>query len=319
MTDVEAGATPDVETPEGGANEGAAAGKAAAPSDSAAKARAADGKFAKAEAPAEKSAEPVTSDWREGLDGELKEFAARMATPHDAVKSAYDLRKEISARIKVPGKDASDEDWAKFRAAIGVPAKAEDYKFALPEGREASETDTAFQQTMAQIFHETGVPAATAEKLNARWNEMQVAMEAEAERVAVSKREEAASALKRELGADYEPHLKVAERAARVFGGEEFLNLVNDVTYQGGKLGDHPLFLKVFGAIGRRMGEAQFIGAVGSEDKQSLRDEIDRLFREYPPGTDKGRDPGVQKRLRELHEQLYGTGPISGGFGSRAI
>jgi hypothetical protein len=88
---------------------------------------------------------------------DAKEFATRLATPADAVKVALDLRKANSAMIKVPGKDATAEDRAKFNKAIGVPETVEGYKFEL--GREPTEADKAIQGKIAAKRFEHGVPA----------------------------------------------------------------------------------------------------------------------------------------------------------------
>nr|WP_321456134.1 hypothetical protein [uncultured Cohaesibacter sp.] len=51
----------------------------------------------------------------------------------DAVKAYQDQRSGLEGMIKVPGKDASDEDRAAFAKALGVPDTADGYQFSLPE------------------------------------------------------------------------------------------------------------------------------------------------------------------------------------------
>ncbi|MCK1367630.1 hypothetical protein [Bradyrhizobium sp. 62] len=145
---------------------------------------------------------PAASDWRSGItDPEHKEFATRLATPADAVKVALDLRKANSAMIKVPGKDASAEDRAKFNKAIGVPETAEGYKFEL--GREPTEADKAIQGNLAKIAFDNGIPATAMTALSKAVTELATAAKAEENRVALAGREAADAALRKELGADY--------------------------------------------------------------------------------------------------------------------
>lgn len=258
---------------------------------------------------------PVSADWREGLEGELRDFAGRFTTAKDLAQAALDLRKANSGMIRLPGKDAKPEEVAKFRKAIGAGEKVEEYAFEMPKGIEANEGDKAFQAKVAEIMHTTGVPLATAKALNSAWNEMTTAMQAEAERVAVAKREAAVAELRKDLGADYDSHLALATRAARTFGGDDFINFVNTTMVDGAKLGDHPAFIKAFGTIGRRMGEGDFIGVVNDAEKGTLEGELEKLMRDNPPGTAKYNDPAVQKRVREINEKLYGTAPLVGQGG----
>lgn len=259
------------------------------------------------------------ADWRASItDPGMAEFAKRIASPADAVKIAFDLRKANGSMIKVPGKDAKPEELATFRKALGVPETMNGYTFEMPEGVEPSETDKAFQVRMAEVFHETGVPAGTAMAMNKAWNEMTAAAEAEAARLAKQGFEDAQAGLKKELGAEYEPSRQVANRALQTFGGDELVSFLQDTVVNGHRLSDHPRIFKAFATIGRRMGEADFIGAVSQDEKSTIQGEIDQLMRDNPPGSPKYSDPKVQKRIRELSEQLHGTGSIVGSAG-RAV
>ncbi|MBL4785217.1 MAG: hypothetical protein JKY49_07295 [Cohaesibacteraceae bacterium] len=66
----------------------------------------------------------------------------------DVIKAHQDLSASSKELVRIPGKDASDDDKAAFRKALGVPVKAEDYSFKLPEqlpeglAYDASQADT---------------------------------------------------------------------------------------------------------------------------------------------------------------------------------
>ncbi|MFY8121324.1 MAG: hypothetical protein ACOVK7_08045, partial [Burkholderiaceae bacterium] len=86
--------------------------------------------------------------------------------------------------LKLPGKDATPEQWAEFYKAIGAPEKAEDYKLPVPEG-----DDGAFAKTASEWFKDAGILPQQAEKLAGKWNEFvasqqQAADKVEADRVA---------------------------------------------------------------------------------------------------------------------------------------
>lgn len=258
-------------------------------------------------------------DWRAGIeDQSLRDFAGKFTTPADMAKAAMEFRQTLSRSITVPGKDASEKDTAAFRKAIGVPETVEGYEFSMPEGQEASESDKAFQSKMAEVFHKTGVPAASAKALNDAWNEMTAEARDEQDRVASEKRGESEAALKKEWGADYDANAQLAGRVIRSHASPEFVSFLENTEVEGQKLGDHPEMMRLMAKIGRRMDEHGFIGVSGAEEQGTIRDEINQIMRDNPPGTEKYKDPKIQARLRELNEKLHGTGGIVGSAGRAA-
>jgi len=254
----------------------------------------------------------TTTDWRSSItDPDQLEFAKRIASPADAVKVALDLRKANSTMIRVPGKDASAEDRAKFHKAIGVPEKAEDYKFDI--GREPTDADKAIQGNLAKIAFDNGIPATAMTALSKAVSELAGAAKAEENRVAVAAREANEAALRKEWGADYDANKNLASRAVQAFGEvkahPEVVEFFEKTLVNGQKLGDHPILMRMFGNIGRRMGEGEFIGAVGAGEKQTLQTELNQLMHDNPPGTEKYKAPAVQTRIKQINEALYGTEP----------
>lgn len=275
--------------------------------------RGADGKFA---AKTEKAAEGQSeADWRAGItDPELAEFAKRVASPIDGVKSAYDLRKKISSMVKLPTKDSKPEEIEQFRKAIGAGENVEAYVAAFPKPKEGepTETDIKVQAGVAEVLMKHNVPVTVVPELAGIVQSLASEIEAENERVALKARTESEAALKKEWGGDFEANKNLAIRAIQAFGSEGLKAVLNDTHINGQKLGDHPELIRVFGQIGRRMGEGEFIGAVGAGERESLKAELERLYRENPVGTDKFNDPAVQKRMREINESMYGTAPVVG-------
>lgn len=264
---------------------------------------------------------PASVDWRASItDPDAVEFAKRIASPADAVKVALDLRKLNGTMIKVPGKDATAEEKAKFNKAIGVPETVEGYKFEL--GREPTEADKAIQGNLAKVALENGIPANAMTALSKAVTELATAQRAEENRVAVAAREANETALRKEWGADYEANKNLATRAVQAFGEikshPEVIEFFEKTMVNGQKLGDHPIMVRMLGNIGRRMGEGDFIGAVGSDQRQSLQAELNQIYAATPPGTAGYAKPEVQKRVTEIMESLHGTGNIV-GVGGRSV
>lgn len=265
-----------------------------------------------------------SGDWRVGMDGDLKEFADRFTSPVDMAKAALDLRKANSSMIRVPGKDAKPEQVAAFRKAIGAGDSEAAYEaaFSKPaDDAELSDTDKAVRGKVAQVLLKHNAPVALAGELETVVSEVAEGLEAERERVAVKAREDAQAALKKEWGADYESNAALAVRAAQTFGGQDFIDFVNQTVVNGQKLGDHPLFIKAFGQIGRRMGEGAFIGAVGQEQRASIGEkltELDDAFYAAQRSGDRAKMASLDKQRLALREQLYGAEPIVGAAGRSA-
>lgn len=258
------------------------------------------------------------TDWRSSItDPDHLEFAKRHASIADLAKSGVDLRKANGAMTRVPGKDASPEDIAKFNKLVGVPATAAEYKWDKPEGREFTDADKAIQSKLGDIFLANRIPAEAGTALSKAVNELAAGIKDEQNRVAMQAREATTATLRKELGADYDGHLVLADRAVKQWGNPGFVDLLNK-SVDGVKLGDHPDFVRVFGSIGRRMGEGGFIGAVGGTERQSLQSELHKLMSDNPPGTPKYAQPEVQRRVTEINESLHGTGAAVGMSGRSA-
>jgi hypothetical protein len=274
--------------------------------------------------PAAPPAAPVAdapADWRASItDPEHVEFAKRIASPADAIKSAVDLRKLNSSMIRVPGKDATPEDRAKFNKAIGVPETVEGYKFEL--GREPTDADKAIQGNLAKIALDNGIPANAMTALSKAVTELATAQKAEENRVALAAREANEAALRKEWGADFEANKTLATRAVQAFGEvkshPEVVEFFEKTMVNGQKLGDHPVMVRMLGNIGRRMGEGEFIGAVGADQRQSLQAELNTIMTATPPGTAGYAKADVQKRVFEINEALHGNEGIVGMAGRSA-
>ena len=80
----------------------------------------------------------VPEDYREEFrnDSTLNQFASQDAF----IKAMLDDRKANGAAIKLPGENATDEEWGKFYDRLGRPASSNDYGLSkdIPEGLDFS-------------------------------------------------------------------------------------------------------------------------------------------------------------------------------------
>lgn len=272
----------------------------------------------KAAATEAKPADPAA--WRATVREELRDTAGRFASVNDALEAVQNLRKDISSRVKLPGKDAKPEDIAAFRNAIGAPKDAAEY-FPAVEGVELNETDKLVQGKVAEVLHRYHVPASAAGELNAVVSEIAANFGAEQERLATEGRAQAEAQLQREWGPDYEANKQVAIRAARTFGDQALADFLSTTHVDGVKLGDHPMLVKAFAKIGRRMGEGGFMDVVSSDERGSLEQQLSELTREMLNAHDSGdrmKAQEIDKRRGDIARRLTGGQPIVGRQGRSA-
>ena len=167
---------------------------------------------------------------------------------------AGEAKPDDAAALKLPGKDATPDDWAAFYKSIGAPESAEAYELPVPEGE-----DAAFAKTASEWFKDAGLLPQQAQALAGKWNEFVSAQKtavqtAEAERVkALDSRNKAEEAsLKNEWGGEHEANMELARRAVRQFIPQAKAGDV--ITAIEDKIG-YAETMKFMHAIGKGLGE----------------------------------------------------------------
>lgn len=254
---------------------------------------------------AQQAEAPASDDWRSGItDEKLRSFSERFTSPVDAAKAALEFRQKLSNAISIPGKDASEDDIKEYRSRLGVPDSPDGYNLALPE-----DFDEGFAGGLAEKLHAVGATPDAA-KAALEWAiERQQQQDESAIKNAEQAYEEAEQALRSEWGSDYDKNLEYAKRGARQFGGEDFMEFLEGAQVNGKPLGDHPMFAKVFAAIGRRMGEGGLHAALSNEDRQSTEQKMDELTSQAHEAMNSGNRALANKlfgQRDELAKEYYG-------------
>ena len=154
-------------------------------------------------------------------------------------------------KIVLPRSDWTDQDFNNFYAKLGRPESPDKYQLPsdvqLNEGMEFS--DEVLGQTRA-AFHKLGLTSKQAEgvlhhyitSMNAR-QEATTAQQQQEQQVALQ-------TLRSEWGDQYDTNLATAKEAVKKFGGDEFLQYLED-----SGLGNDLRLIKAFHAVGRGMTE----------------------------------------------------------------
>lgn len=270
------------------------------------------------EAPEKDAAEPV--DWRSLIqDEKLRKEAERVSSLDDAFKSIQDMKKQMSDRIKLPGKDADEKEVSKFRKALGVPEKAEDYAIELPEGVEMSETTTQLFEAIKPIAHENNLPAKALNDFALRFDEFAQQIESERQAQVEKHMDEAETALRKEWGGDYDANLNIANRAMAQVGGEEIAEFLNKTELkEGGVLANDPHMVRLFAKLGRRMSEDGAIEPVSKDEAKDLEEKFSDITRQIHEASAKGDGALVDKLAKErsaIAAKLDGDAPLVGAGG----
>lgn len=238
----------------------------------------------------------------------------RFETAGDLVKSYLSLRDSLDKRVQVPGDKASDEERAAFYERLGKPKSADDYKLTRPEG---VPEETPAEQELAKNFkakaHELNLTSAQVEQLYA-WNFEVAALEAKAREVALQKfAEDAEKELRLQWTVDYDRNLELANEALQHYAKDDWQAFKDLRLEDGGYVGDHPVFARIFARVGSDRGED--VRANGAFDGSSrLQDAQSALDAMKDEAISKGKtlmDPEYAAKAEALYKEIYGTRPMS--------
>ena len=207
-----------------------------------------------------------------GEDVKLQENMGRFTDPK-ALYEAYDATRQAlrdSGRVVIPGKDADEKTLNTWNRTVGIPESPDGYKidFEKPDGfNEFSEADKANLGAITKQLHEAGGILAHPDVVNfIHGAYANLETEAAASRIAFAQdfQQKTQSALKQEWGGDYERNVQHAGNTISRYAPKDELaklqqqGIDNPLAMRfedGTRLGDHPLFVKMFASIGADFGD----------------------------------------------------------------
>lgn len=176
--------------------------------------------------------------------------------PASLAKSYVHAQRMIGAdKIPLPGKSATDEDWANVWSKLGRPQSPDEYDLQFENPVFADEELASFRQSafdaglnnqqidrMAKFLEQT-VSSANSSRSEA------------AERAVY----EAEQELRQEFGQAFEQRMGLAYNAAKQLLGDA--DLLDEVQLADGRmLGDHPQIVRMFAKLAEQIGEDQLLG-----------------------------------------------------------
>lgn len=169
-------------------------------------------------------------DWTKQLPEHLRPFEGTLGkypTPFDALAGLGNAQKLISTResVKLPGADATPEQWAAYRGAVakltGAPEKPEDYGLKAPENLpEGMEWNAEFAGKAATIAAKYGVPKEALHELADLNNENVAALMESSKSAQAAESQALIDKLNGEWGKDAPNNWQQAKRAIALLGGD---------------------------------------------------------------------------------------------------
>ncbi len=233
--------------------------------------------------PASDGAQPPTEGkqqtapaWMAQLSPDLRTHAdlTGFKTIGELGKAYIDLKGKQAGSVRIPGKDASEDDRKAFMAALGVPESATQYKIPTIELPKGLAFDAKGLAPYLEAFHKAGYTQEqldvalkiTAEQIRARDAVREEAIKAD--------RAAAEKALRAEFGAEYEGTFSLIDRfldkAVGKEGAREAIALLDKTG-----LGDHPLIIRILAAAANgtvREHSAPPDGSASMSGKKDIRD-----------------------------------------------
>ncbi|MEQ8193882.1 MAG: hypothetical protein RIB59_05280 [Rhodospirillales bacterium] len=277
-----------------------------------------------AEGTAYESGADAGEDWRSGIeDAQVRRFAGRFQSPADAARTAFELRQKLSTALPLPGKDAGEDEVARFREHLGVPPEPDGYGIALheiaPKDFPVSEDDQMRLQSFLETMHKAGAPQDVVKAAVGFYYEMASDALGEMQAGRTESLEAANAELHKEWGRAYEGNIKAAQRALVAYGGDRLIEFLNNTQADGMRLGDHPEIIRAFASIGKAVGEDGFHGGEGAAAGSTVQERINEIHAwQYSPDPavrEKYRSAAAQNELESLYARLHGEGPVVGSAG----
>lgn len=236
----------------------------------------------------------ASEDWRSAIPEDLQNdpSLADIKDIAGLAKSYVHAQHMIGAdKVVLPGTDASQEEKDAFFSKLGRPDTHDGYETPT-ENMPETQLDEGLLNGFYQEAHRIGLNKQQAAAL-VRWQAQAAHEGTEASIVEMeSHLAQAQEAMRKEFGNAYEQNLDMAQQAAKQFGGEELIALLNSTG-----LGNEPAVIKAFANIGKAISNDEVIGGGGRQSFILSPAEAKKAI------ADKKRDPNFMKAYEDRSAQ----------------
>jgi hypothetical protein len=243
-------------------------------------------------------------NWRDGIAEEFRNDPTVQACADvpSMAKMLVHAQKQIGAdKIPIPGKHATEQDWASVYSKLGLPASLDSYDVQFPEGPQFA--DEGIQKVLKENAHKAGILPKQLNALLAGFNEhatqSQEAQQKESERSL----QEGLQSLQKEWGNAFNDEVNTARQAIRHVNDAQFMEWLNETG-----MANNPMMVKVFNKLGKLLKE-DGIGSQGDSGRQTpkmVTEEINKIMADtshpYHDANHPNHKAAVQEMM-DLHTQ----------------
>jgi hypothetical protein len=234
----------------------------------------------------------------------------------------YGLYREAESRLtsggllKVPGEDASEDELAQYRAALGVPEKPEDYAegLELENGAVIGDADKPMVDAVFDVLHKAGATKDVSHALVNWYFNNQEQQAAQLDEADDAFQRESVASLKEEWGASFNRRRNaIASLFATAPGGAAletqdghptlYARLVGGRTADGKVIGDDPDLVRWLSGLSNELNPAATISEDGDLSGKSIDDELAEIKKFRAENKNAYfKDEKMQERYRDLLE-----------------
>jgi len=199
------------------------------------------------------------NDWKSGYEPEVANHPsmASFKSHADVAKSWVNAQKLIGAdKIIVPNDKTTDTEWNGIYSKLGRPEKADGYKFSELKPKNIG-INADFQKKFSEKAHALGLLPKQVDGMFSWYVNEVDGFEGESIAKRAEFRQTSEASLRNEWGNAFDSKMRAAQEAFNAMSGgdEESAKLLTADIGGGQKLGNHPVFLKIFAKIGESLGE----------------------------------------------------------------
>lgn len=257
--------------------------------------------------------EPGTMDWasvRDFFAGDDEKFAKQLGRYKTVGDAAEGWRNAIKGAQQKQqpltlAENATDEQIAEFRTALGLPEEAKDYPVSYSEGFEANDIDKGILTSMQETLHKNSGDPRTAQMM-VQWyedNQAQIQQDRNAEMVKV--RDETQQTLRNEYGADYDGNIAAVSELMKSQLGEDGLSEILEMRFEDGTfLQDHMPFVKMMVNLSTEYyGSTSVVSGDVETTMKSIDEQIEELRKLQFDDSEKYYSDETQQKMAALYEQ----------------
>ena len=249
-------------------------------------------------------------EWLSGVEGIDEEL---LADP--SIKAIQDIPSLLKSyvhgqrmigkdKVVIPTEKSSEAEWNDFYAKLGKPTELD--KFTLEKGDDSPLEDEYIDSFRKAAFEANILPG-QAQKLLQALNQYESDSNARFIEQGKAQLAEATEGLKSEWGEAFQHNVQLSQKAAREFGGDEFIQYLNE-----SGLGNDVNLVKIFNKIGKTMFKedspeaGRATGGVMTPDE--ARAKFDEIMRDPNDPYHNASTIGHKRRVEEVQKLFVAMG-----------